>query len=116
MKSERLSIEQRIEHMVEAIERILRFTGDLDYPSFMNEEVVQYAVVKNFEIIGEAAYQIPKKFRLENEQIEWRKIMTFRHILVHEYHKINMEIVWLTIQNKIINLQIELEKLLENKF
>ena len=80
---EKPSKEERLKHMLEAIERIFRFVKDIDYEEFLKNEMAQYAVIKNFEIIGEAAYQLPKEYRKANEEkIEWRKIMGLRHVLV----------------------------------
>lgn len=111
---EKPSKKDRLEHMIEAIDRIFRFVEGQDYEQFKANEMAQFAVIKNFEIIGEAAYQIPKEFRLENEEkIEWRKIIAFRHILVHDYYKINTTIIWNAIENKLGDLKAEIEKLLE---
>ncbi len=111
---EKLSRKDRLEHIIEAIDRIFRFVEDMDHEEFDVHEMAQYAVIKNFEIIGEAAYQIPKEFRMANEEkIEWRKIIAFRHILVHDYYKINTIIIWNAIENKLSGLKVEVEKLLE---
>jgi len=104
----------RLEHIIEAINRIIKFTSKMTYPDFVKNEMAQFAIIKNFEIIGEAAYHLPVEFRKENEEkIEWRKIIAFRHILVHDYYKINTEIIWNAIQGKIKELKIEVRKLIE---
>ncbi|MEZ4685443.1 MAG: HepT-like ribonuclease domain-containing protein [Bacteroidia bacterium] len=104
---------ERIRHIIEAIDRIQSFVDGMSVSDFYQNEMAQYAVIKNFEIIGEAGYKIPSEIRDENPQIEWRKIIAFRHILVHDYYKINMEIVWNAIENKLTGLRIELEELLD---
>jgi len=111
---ERPSKVERLGHILEAIERIFRFVENMDYEEFSGDEMAQFAVIKNFEIIGEAAYHIPKEFRLKHEEIEWRKIIAFRHILVHDYYKINTKIVWNSIENKLLELKKAIEKLLKS--
>lgn len=106
----------RLHHMVEAIDRILKFVENMEYENFVDNEMAQFAVIKNFEIIGEAAYHLPKDYRMANEQIiEWRKIIAFRHILVHDYYKINTEIIWKAIQGKLVELKKEIEKLIKKE-
>lgn len=100
---------ERIEHMLEAISKIFRYTEEIGYTEFLKKEMVQDAVIKNFEVIGEAAYQISKEFKLNYGNIEWRKIEGLRHVLVHDYYKINPEILWNTKDNNLKELQIRLE-------
>lgn len=113
---EKLSKEERLNHIIEAIDRIFRFVEDMDYEEFLRSEMAQYAVIKNFEIIGEAAYQLPNEYRKENEdKIEWRKIMGLRHVLVHDYYKINKEIIWITIQERLLELREAIIELIEKE-
>ena len=106
---------ERIRHMIEAIDRIEAFTEGMSLAAFMEEEVVQYAVIKNFEIIGEASYHLSKELKESHEQVEWRKIEGLRHILVHDYYKINSELLWNTKEEKLVDLKIELEGILETE-
>jgi uncharacterized protein with HEPN domain len=106
---------ERIRHMLDAIDKIEQFTGDMDYVGFAENEMAQYAVIKNFEILGEAAYQVTKELKEKHEQIEWRKIEGMRHILVHDYYRINSELLWNTKEEKLHDLRIDLEDLLENE-
>ena len=104
---------ERLNHIIEAIDRIKRFTGAMDFEAFSKDEVVQFAIIKNFEIIGEAAYHLTDEVREANPQVEWKKIMAFRHILVHDYYKINLEIVWKARKNKIDEMRKQIEAILE---
>ena len=106
---------ERLKHMIEAINRIFKFVEDIDYSEFSTNEMAQFATIKNFEIIGEAAYKLPKEFHEAHEEIEWRKIIAFRHILVHDYYKINPEIIWNAIENKLMGLKLQIELILENE-
>ncbi len=105
---------QRLEHMLEAANYILDFTDGKDFEAFRADKMLQFAVVKNFEIIGEAAYKLIKDFRLANQdRLEWRKIMAFRHILVHDYWKIDYDIVWKSVETKIPDLVDSVKEMLE---
>lgn len=111
--SAKLSDRERLEHIREAIDRIFRFRNQLSYEEFMHNEMAQFAIIKNFEIIGEAAYHISREVRESNPKIEWRKVIAFRHILVHDYYKINTEIVWNAIEGKLVDMYHEIEQLLQ---
>lgn len=101
--------------MLEAIDRIFRFRQELTYADFAQNEMAQFAIIKNFEIIGEAAYQLPREIRAVNENIEWRKVIAFRHILVHDYYRINTQVVWNAIENKLANMRSEIEIMLKTE-
>ncbi len=109
------SEKERLEHMIEAIDRIFKFQDKLSYDDFATNEMAQFAIIKNFEIIGEAAYHLSDELRNANSRIEWRKVIAFRHILVHDYYKINMEIIWNAIENKLLDMKIELEEMLTSQ-
>jgi len=90
------SEKERLEHIIEAIDRILKFTNGMTVTEFYDNEMAQFAVIKNFD---------------QHDEVEWKKIMAFRHILVHDYYKIDLEVVWRAIQNKIINLKTQIEEI-----
>lgn len=112
--SEKPDEKERLNHIINAIDRINRFTENMNFDQFKEDEVMQFALIKNFEIIGEAAYHLTPNFRENHTEIEWRKIMVFRHILVHDYYKINLEIVWNAKENKINELKKQIEEILKN--
>lgn len=79
----------RIEHMLTAAERIKKFMVEKDLSDIQNDEILFYAIVKNIEIIGEAAYMLTKEFKTKNQHIPWRQIEGMRHVLVHDYYRIS---------------------------
>lgn len=101
--------------MLASIKRINRFTEGMSVQEFLSDEVMQYAIIKNFEIIGEAAYHLPAEFRQHYPEIEWKKIMSFRHILVHDYYNINLEIVWNAKENKLGSLKKQINSILDEE-
>jgi uncharacterized protein with HEPN domain len=68
------------------------------------------AVVRNLEIIGEAAKMIPDSIRVQYPNIEWKKISGLRDILAHHYFEVDLDIVWDIIQNKLPELERDLSK------
>ena len=80
--------------MKEAAEKILKYTKGLSFEDFLADDKTIDAVVRNFEIIGEASLRIDEDFRFEHPQIEWKKLRGFRNRIVHDYFGIDYEIVW----------------------
>ncbi len=87
-----------IEDIWEAVEKIERYVSGIDHDSFLNDEKTLDSVVRNLEIIGEAASRLPKTFKTQHSEIEWVKIIGLRHRIVHDYFNIDVEIVWQIIQ------------------
>ena len=71
--------------MKEAAEKILKYTKGLSFEDFLADDKTIDAVVRNFEIIGEASLRIDEDFRHENPQIERKKLRGFRNRIVHDY-------------------------------
>ena len=71
--------------MMEAAVKILKYTQGLTFEDFLADDKTIDAVVRNFEIIGEASLRIDEEYRLENSQIEWKKLRGFRNRIVHDY-------------------------------
>lgn len=86
----------------------------LDFDSFMSDEKTMDAVVRNFEIIGEAANRVDTDFRDSNPEIEWKRIRGFRNRIVHDYFGIDYEIVWQIIDEYLDELIGWLETLVDN--
>ena len=72
---------------------VKRYTDKLDYDTFIEDDKTIDAVVRNFEIIGEAAYRIDPDFQTKNPEIEWKRIRGFRNRIIHEYFGVDYEIV-----------------------
>ena len=94
--------------MIEAMDRIQRFTKDLTFQGFAEHEMAQFAVMKCYEIIGEAAYHLSTNLKERHPDVEWQKIQAFRHFLVHDYYRINLAILWNTKETKLRALREEL--------
>jgi uncharacterized protein with HEPN domain len=100
-----------LDDILEAIKQIRSYIEGLDEKSFVNNRKTQDAVVRNLEIIGEAAKSLPDSFKGVASEIDWRKITGMRNILVHEYFGINLPIIWDVVQNKLDLLEAACQKL-----
>ena len=74
--------------------KIISYTKDMSFDDFMQDEKTVDAVVRNFEIIGEASNRVPDNFKTEHPEIEWRRIIGFRNRIIHEYFGIDYENLW----------------------
>jgi uncharacterized protein with HEPN domain len=102
-----------LDDILEAIAQIREYTASTDYEAFARDRKTQDAVVRNLEIIGEAAGRLPESIKNSAMDIEWRKIMGLRNILAHEYFGISLPVVWDVVQNKLEPLGTACRKLLE---
>jgi uncharacterized protein with HEPN domain len=102
-------------HIREAIARIEDYTSDVDETEFLANQLVQDAVIRNLEIIGEASRNITRRFpevANENPDIPFAFAYDMRNALAHGYFKVDVGIVWNTIQKDLSELDHKVEKLL----
>lgn len=85
-----------LQHILEAIEKIERYLKNTSYDSFIFNDMQIDAVVRELEIIGEAAANASEKLKVKHPKIPWSKIVGMRNRLIHEYFGINKKIVWET--------------------
>ncbi len=77
---------------------------------FLENRLVQDAVIRRIEIVGEAGRRISEQTRLSLSQIPWTQIIGMRNFIVHEYDKVDLEVVWQVVQNNLPTLIAEIEK------
>lgn len=90
-----------LDDILESCRKIRSFTEGMSFQEFERDLKTQDAVIRNFEIIGEAARRLPEDIKSRFFGIEWAKIIGFRNILVHEYFGVKLETVWTAIQGKV---------------
>lgn len=95
----------RLLHIVEAIENVFEFVNGVTEEKFLSNKMMQFAIIKNLEIVGEAAYLLTKELKNQYSEISWKDIEGMRHFLVHEYYQISNEIIWQTIENDLHDLR-----------
>jgi uncharacterized protein with HEPN domain len=79
---------ERLLHMLEAIDNIFEFVNGKSIEVYKKDKILRFAIIKNLEIIGEAAYLLTKDFKNKHDTIEWGDIIGMRLILVHGYYQI----------------------------
>ncbi len=93
-------VQDYLGHILQAIERIERHTCDVSEVEFLNSELIQDAIVRNLEVIGEAANNIQRvdaAFANAHSEIPWQVMYAMRNRLSHGYDRIDFEIVWKTL-------------------
>lgn len=101
----------RIQDMLEAAEYIISFVDGLTYEQFLADKIRYFAVMKNVEIIGEAANMLTEAFRSSHSEIPWKQVIKMRHVLVHGYSNILPEILWETATQDVPQLKALLLKI-----
>ena len=102
-----------LEDILTSINKIQNYVDDISYEAILADEMKLDAIVRNFEIIGEAASKIPAEIRDKYPFVEWRKISDFRNVLAHEYFGINYNIMWDIIKNKLPKLLQDIKTTIE---
>ena len=94
----------------QAIDRIEQYIKNLSFDAFSDDQKSVDAVVRNLEIIGEAANRLPDEFKEKYSEIKWHKVVGLRHRIVHEYFGIDLEIIWQILHKDLPELK---QKILE---
>jgi uncharacterized protein with HEPN domain len=84
--------------MLEAAQAVLRFIADRDFDDYLADEILQSAIERKIEIIGEAARKISNDFKQSHPEFPWTRIIGQHNILAHEYGDIDHKIVWKVIK------------------
>ncbi|MDE7437357.1 MAG: DUF86 domain-containing protein [Muribaculaceae bacterium] len=110
---EQVRDELRLQHILDACDRLLSYYPQNEIPLFDEKSIEFFGVVKNLEIIGEAAYKLTKEFIADHSLTDWRAIINMRHIMVHGYYQISPKIVKEILEQEIEKLRREVDIYLE---
>lgn len=102
-----------LEDILESIKRIDEYTQKITEEDFYKNVPIQDAVVRRFEIIGEATKHIPQSLKSKYPDIPWKKITGTRDIFIHEYFGVKLERVWKTIKEDLIPFQEQIRTILQ---
>jgi|SRR3989338_7216081 len=102
-----------LEDMLDAVRQIQAYVAGMEFSAFANDRKTCDAVIRNFEIIGEASHRLPDEYKALHPEIDWTKIRGFRNRIVHDYFGIDYEIVWMIAKTNLPQLISSLEKLLK---
>jgi uncharacterized protein with HEPN domain len=94
-----------LEDIMLAIQKIGRYTSQMDHDAFIADELVVDGVARNLEIIGEAARQLPEEYRRAHTEIPWTQIAGLRNRIVHDYFGLDLEIIWEIIKHDLPELE-----------
>lgn len=105
----------RLHDIIQAADHIISFTEGLAIEDLKNDKLRYFAVVKNVEIIGEAAYMLSPEFKGAHNNIPWKDIIRMRHVLVHGYATILPEMLWRTALEDVPVLKQQIADILDNQ-
>lgn len=101
-----------IKHILEAIDKIERYLGNISYDEFSKNDMVVDAVVRELEITGEAAKNVSQELKDKHPELPWRESSGMRNFLIHEYFGVNAKTVWDTCKLDLLELKKQIESLI----
>ena len=102
----------RLGHILDAIHCIETYIGGVDKAAFLANKMMQDALMRQIEIIGEAARNISEELQEEHPELPWFEMRAIRNKIVHDYLEINTDIIWDTVQSDLPALKPMIKKLL----
>lgn len=108
------NIKELLLDILEATEKVIKFTHEVSFDDFIRNEEKHDAVLRNMEVIGEAANRLPEHFIQSNTHIPWHRVIGLRHRIIHEYFGVSDPIVWNIVTEKIPELKLQIQQLLES--
>ena len=101
--------------ILEAVGRIEEYIEGYDFERFVNDRKTVDAVLRNLEIIGEAARNVPDEVRNRHPSVPWRRIVGLRNVVVHHYFGVDLSVVWVIVSSQLEELKEEIEKIVEGE-
>lgn len=98
-----------IDHILRSINNILEYTKGISKKDFSKNNLVQDAVIRNFEIIGEATKKVSKVYKQTHVKIPWKEMSGMRNKLIHDYIGVDIAVIWKTIKEDLPPLKKVLE-------
>jgi len=102
-----------LNHILDSIILIEEYTKGISFEEFEKDRKTIDAVIRNFEIIGEASSKLSREFREKYPQVKWKRIIGLRNVLIHEYFGVDVSAAWGNIKQKLPELKEQLKSILE---
>ncbi len=102
-----------LEDIIESITHIEKYIQGVTQDTFEADDYMQDAVIRRFQIIGEATKRIPEDFKLTHSDIPWRFATAMRDVLVHDYNEVNLDRLWKTIKEDLPQFKKQIKTLLD---
>ena len=109
MKTYRLYLED----ILKAMNKIGNYIHGVRYEDFVDSDIIIDAVIRNFEVIGEASKNVPQDIQNEHSHIPWKRMIGLRNIMIHQYSDVDLSIIWKIATENIPETKPLIEKLLE---
>jgi uncharacterized protein with HEPN domain len=103
-----------LEDILQAITKIRKYTSGMSAATFAGDAKTFDAVIRNLEVIGEAAKTVPEAVRLSHPEVDWKKIAGLRDVLIHQYFGVDAELIWDIIQNKLTALEEQIRAIMKS--
>lgn len=104
-----------VDDISNSIQIIQEYTEDMSFEEFREDRRTIDAVVRNFEIIGEAASNLPEEFKNHHDEIEWRGVVNFRNVMIHDYFQVDVGRVWDTMTKNLPELKEQIDSVLHSE-
>ena len=104
-----------LEDMLTSMKRIEEYIGDMEFRKFKMNYMIVDAIIRNFEIIGEASKNVPTEIKNKYPEIPWKKMYGLRNLIAHEYFGIDYEMIWEISKNNLPQNSIDLREIIEKE-
>ena len=104
-----------LEDILRGIEAVETYLEGMSYEEFEDDQKTIDAVVRNFEIIGEAANNLPESVRTRHGDLEWRGVIKFRNVMIHDYFQVDTRRIWDTYQQNLPMLKNQIRRIMEQE-
>jgi uncharacterized protein with HEPN domain len=111
---EPLKDRERLQHILAAIERVNRYVKGKSFDDLQKDDMMYYAVVKNIEMMGEAANMLTTEFQESHPETPWKMVKGMRNYIVHEYFQIDDIDVWDVVKNNLPVLREQITRYLKD--
>jgi uncharacterized protein with HEPN domain len=101
-------------HIRDSLREVRQFIADESYESFLENRMMQNAVMRSFEVVGEAARRVSPEFRGAHPEVPWRLLGDFRNKLIHDYFGLDLDVIWKTATEDAPGLLAQIEDLIND--